>query len=204
MSQDREQILKRVTEALAPLPERAAYPDYDPAITVTYMADDPDPWSRYKTMFTAVNGRTFESVEAMGAWMVEGGYLAGCCDPELVDLLRPGLPEEIRIETVFERSRIDDYGFGITRAQGAVAESGSLVLDDTTTWSRLAALAPWVHIAVLRPTDLWRDIPTAIGHLGDDPNVVWVTGPSKTADVEGIMIEGVHGPGEQICLLLDS
>lgn len=203
MSEDREQILKRVTEALAPLPERAPYPDYDPAMAVTYKGDEPDPWSRFKTMFTAVNGRTFESVEALGAWLVEGGYLAGCCDPALADLLRPGLPDTIQMETVFERERIDDYGFGISRARGAVAESGSLVLDDTTTWSRLAALAPWVHIAVLRPSDLWRDIPTALGQMGDDPNVVWVTGPSKTADVEGIMIEGVHGPGEQICLLLD-
>ena len=36
---------------------------------------------------------------------------------------------------------------------------------------------------------------------GDSPNIMWCTGPSKTADVEGILIEGVHGPGEQIALL---
>ena len=35
-----------------------------------------------------------------------------------------------------------------------------------------------------------------------DPNIIWVTGPSKTADVEGILIEGVHGPGIQIALLV--
>jgi L-lactate utilization protein LutC len=34
------------------------------------------------------------------------------------------------------------------------------------------------------------------------PNIIWCTGPSKTADVEGILIEGVHGPGEQIALLV--
>ncbi len=203
MSEQRDRILKRVTEALAPLPDRAAYPDYDPTMAVTYPADDPDPWGRFKAMFAAVNGRSFESITELGAWLVEAGYLTGCCDPDLMDVLRPGLPNDLRIETVCDRERIDDYAFGITRARGAVAESGSLVLDDATTWSRLAALAPWVHVAVLRRRDLWRDIPAALGQIGDDPNVIWVTGPSKTADVEGILIEGVHGPGEQICLLLD-
>ena len=38
--------------------------------------------------------------------------------------------------------------------------------------------------------------------LGDSSNIVWATGPSKTADVEGILIEGVHGPGEEIALLV--
>ena len=36
----------------------------------------------------------------------------------------------------------------------------------------------------------------------DAPNTIWCTGPSKTADVEGILIEGVHGPGEQVALLI--
>ena len=47
-----------------------------------------------------------------------------------------------------------------------------------------------------------RTIPDAIAAFGDSPNIIWCTGPSKTADVEGILIEGVHGPGEQIALLI--
>ena len=43
----------------------------------------------------------------------------------------------------------------------------------------------------------------AVAALGSDPNVIWCTGPSKTADVEGILIEGVHGPGAQIALIVD-
>ena len=38
--------------------------------------------------------------------------------------------------------------------------------------------------------------------LARDPNIVRMTGLSKTADVEGILIEGVHGPGRQIALLM--
>ena len=51
--------------------------------------------------------------------------------------------------------------------------------------------------------NLYRDLPAAVAALGRDPNVVWCTGPSKTADVEGILIEGVHGPGVQIALFVD-
>ena len=123
-------------------------------------------------------------------------------------LLRAGPPRQrlgpgIAVEYAFDRARIDDYQFGITRAAGAIAETGTLVVNDALTSSRLAALAPWVHVAVLRPGDLWPDLPAALAQLGPDPNTIWITGPSKTADVEGILIEGVHGPGEQICLRLE-
>ena len=111
-----------------------------------------------------------------------------------IDVNRPG--------SVGDRERYDHYQFGITRACGAIAESGTLVLNDETTSDRLAALAPWVHIAVLERHELIRSIPEAVDRFGDSPNIVWATGPSKTADVEGILIEGVHGPGEQIALLL--
>jgi len=54
---------------------------------------------------------------------------------------------------------------------------------------------------VVRRSTIHRTIPDAIAAFGDSPNIIWCTGPSKTADVEGILIEGVHGPGEQIALL---
>ena len=106
------------------------------------------------------------------------------------------------VETSYDRDRYDDYQFGITRATGAIAESGSLIIDDFKTSQRLAALSPWVHVGVLKKDEILRTIPDAITAFGDAPNIIWCTGPSKTADVEGILIEGVHGPGEQIALLV--
>lgn len=46
--------------------------------------------------------------------------------------------------------------------------------------------------------------PLARSALGGDPYGVWCTGPSKTADVEGLLIQGVHGPGEPIALIVDA
>jgi len=203
MANDREDILKRVGDALGSLPERLPYPEYETELSLTHRGEDLELRERFKSMVSTENGRVFESVSSLGNWLLEAGHVHGCCDPDLLDLMRPGFPEGLSLETTFNRDRIDDYAFGITRARAAIAESGTLVLDDATTWQRLAALAPWVHIAVLRRTDLWPDIPTAVKNLGDDPNIIWVTGPSKTADIEGVLIEGVHGPGEQVCLLLD-
>jgi len=79
-------------------------------------------------------------------------------------------------------------------AVGAIAETGSVILSDASTSRRLGALAPWVHVAVLRREEVFRNVAQAVALLGDDPNIIWATGPSKTADVEGILIEGVHGP----------
>jgi len=58
-------------------------------------------------------------------------------------------------------------------------------------------------VAVVPRSSLYSDLAQAVAALGSDPNVVWCTGPSKTADVEGILIEGVHGPGAQIALFVD-
>ena len=61
----------------------------------------------------------------------------------------------------------------------------------------------WVHVAVLRREQIFPDVSAAIAGLGNDANIIFCTGPSKTADVEGILIEGVHGPGIQIALLME-
>ena len=129
-------------------------------------------------------------------------------DPRLLrPTLWPGLSgvfgADFEVETSFDRSRLDAYQFGITRAVGAIAETGTIVLNDAETSSRLGALAPWVHVAVIPRGALYAGLPEAVAALGSDPNVIWCTGPSKTADVEGFLIEGVHGPGVQIALFSD-
>jgi len=137
------------------------------------------------------------------ALMKKNGWRRGYCDPALAREFAELAAEGIALEANFDRAKVDEYQFGITAAAGAIAETGTLVLSDRGTSSRLAALAPWVHIAVLRRAQIRPDFVSAIAAFGDDPNIIWVTGPSKTADIEGILIEGVHGPGVQIALLMD-
>ncbi|WP_437763747.1 LUD domain-containing protein [Sorangium sp. So ce281] len=106
------------------------------------------------------------------------------------------------LDSTLARARIDADDFGITRAAGAIAETGTVILDDATTSTRLSALAPWIHVAIVRRADIHRSLCAEISALGGAPYVVRCTGPSKTADVEGILIQGVHGPGEPIALIV--
>jgi len=133
------------------------------------------------------------SVQLMATCLADAffddGALRGYVDPLLRSFVESGFGPDFRIETEFSRARIDDYDFGITRAVAAIAETGTLVLDDARTSSRLGALAPWIHVAVVRRKEFHPHVAAAIAALGSDPGVVWVTGPSKTADVEGILIE---------------
>ncbi len=204
MSNDREAILGRVRQALAPLPKRAEAPDWERELVVMRNARGAvDAAALFTERLKLVNGTPISSLADLVALFVASGWRRGYCDPALVARLRPAFPAEIVFETDFDRTRVDDYQFGITAAVGAIAETGTVILNDAATSRRLAALAPWVHVAVVPRSRIHIDLPEAVAALGSDPNIIWCTGPSKTADVEGILIEGVHGPGVQIALLID-
>jgi len=203
MNDDREVILSRVRGALAPLAARAPYPNFPDGVAARRdVADWRDPWALFGERIRLVNGQAVEQPGELVALLRAGGWRHGYCDPQLWPRLAPAFDAAFTVETAFDRARVDDYQFGITRAVGAIAETGSLILSDASTACRLGALAPWVHVAVVRREEVLLNVAQALAMLGNDPNVIWVTGPSKTADVEGILIEGVHGPGRQIALLL--
>jgi L-lactate dehydrogenase complex protein LldG len=200
---DRESILSRVRGALAPLHERAAMPDYTTEIAVMRaMMGNRDALAVFTERIALVNGLALTDPAALVARLRENQWLHGYCDPVLWPSLAPHFGADFKVETAYDRKRVDDYAFGITRAAAAIAETGTIVLNDATTSRRLGALTPWVHIAVVERTKIFADLPEAVAALGTDTNVIWVTGPSKTADVEGILIEGVHGPGIQIALVV--
>jgi L-lactate dehydrogenase complex protein LldG len=200
----RAAIFAKIESATAALKTKAAYPDYDMSFVHSLpKLEGSDLWEIFSRNFKYVNGRTMTSVGELIAFLQEHQQLHGYCDPALYDSIGSQLAAAgLTVETEYHRDRYDDYQFGITRATGAIAESGTLIIDDDRTSSRLAALSPWVHVAVLERPEVLRTIPDAIAAFGDSPNIIWCTGPSKTADVEGILIEGVHGPGEQIALLI--
>jgi L-lactate utilization protein LutC len=90
---------------------------------------------------------------------------------------------------------------GVTGAVCGIAATGSVVVASDRAGGRSASLLPPVHAVLVRvgslvatPADLWRDL----GRLfpaGLPSQVVVITGPSRTADIELVLVCGVHGPG---------
>jgi len=200
----RAAIFAKIESATAMVKAKAAYPQYDLSIVHSQpKLQGTDLWEIFTRNFSAVNGRAMTSVAELLDFLKQSNQLHGYCDPLLYDGIGAQLAAAgLVVETEYHRDRYDDYQFGITRASGAIAESGTVIIDDDRTSHRLAALSPWVHVAVLTREEIHRSIPDAVAAFGDSPNIIWCTGPSKTADVEGILIEGVHGPGEQIALVI--
>ena len=201
---DREAVFSAIRAALEPLPERAAYPEWDAQVTAARFAHgEQDTVALFAERLQAAHGFCLAGWEALAQFLREQGLegAEGYLDPALAEQAGGHLGG-FTLAGAIDRARIDDYRFGITPASGAIAETGSIILRDGDTPHRLAALAPWVHIAVVRRETVVRTVAEAVAALGDDPSIVLATGPSKTADIEGILIEGVHGPGVQACCVV--
>ena len=96
---------------------------------------------------------------------------------------------------------------GITSTRGGIAETGSLILWPSADEPRLMSLVPPIHVAVLYASELYSTFHEAMlaqrWHEGMPTNALLVSGPSKTADIEQILVYGVHGPKELIVLVLE-
>lgn len=97
-------------------------------------------------------------------------------------------------------SDIFRFDVGITSAQAAIAETGTLVLDSVHERHRLVSLVPPVHIAIVNASTIYETVGEALSSLRKQqelsPAVTFITGPSRTADIELTLTVGVHGPQE--------
>ena len=95
---------------------------------------------------------------------------------------------------------------GITSADYALADTGTLVLLSSPHEARMISLLPPSHIAVLPCTRLLSGLDELFTRLPDPASVtssmVLITGPSRTADIEQILVRGVHGPGQLSVVLV--
>jgi L-lactate dehydrogenase complex protein LldG len=124
-----------------------------------------------------------------------------------VQVLDATLPVEPAARTA-RLAELDRAAVGITGALAGLADTGSVALASGPGRGRIVSLLPPVHVALLPVARLY---PTMAAFLAAHPdvtrlasNLVFVTGPSRTGDIEQILTLGVHGPREIHVLLLRS
>ena len=125
-----------------------------------------------------------------------GARIALSDAPVLAGLTRDIAASEITVGP--SAADLFNYDVGITTAQAGIAETGTLVLEAEKEHHRLVSLLPAVHIAVVRSSDIYLTIGDALQGLHGEEQlsraITFITGPSRTADIELTLTVGVHGP----------
>lgn len=127
--------------------------------------------------------------------------------PSLTHLL--GTAENVVDKIAIVPNAADLFGFdiGVTTAQAAIAETGTLVLESNSERHRLVSLVPPVHVAVLKAVDIRLTLGEALAQVGTKAPlemsraITFITGPSRTADIELTLAIGVHGPKELFVII---
>ena len=112
----------------------------------------------------------------------------------------PALKRLIDGEIAPDAHEIFAFDVGISTAQAAIADTGTLILDSARERHRLVSLVPPVHIAIIDAASIFQTLGEALAFVQQNnnisPAVTFITGPSRTADIELTLAIGVHGPQE--------
>ncbi len=180
--------------------------------------DFPDLAARFVQALTAVKGEVHQADSLAAAYDLTNQLLRQM-EAEKVVLNDerplhnlPRLPHITYHQVGQEEAALRDFcaraDAGLTSADAALAETGTIVLTSGPGKSRLASLLPPVHMALVPTAVLTTDLFTWTAsfnrqRLPQSPptNLNFISGPSKTADIEQIMAVGVHGPKRFIVIL---
>jgi L-lactate dehydrogenase complex protein LldG len=204
----RDHILHRVRTALGrsagqeplpPPPARIRVPDVTMEERIASMIARVD----------ALAGRAMETADpcAAVAAAIEGKtaiasnapYLAQCGITSLAGV-RSGITDREELRAICATADV-----GITSADYALADTGTVVLLSSPQEARMISLLPPVHIAVVPKDRILTGLDELFSILPNpaeqSSSMVLITGPSRTADIEQILIRGVHGPGQILVLI---
>lgn len=193
------QIRAYIPEAKAGLPARLAYPTPDLQSRL----------ARLRKEFELLGVETFveDSETAVRARVKEliAGKAVLSWD---ADQLPYGAGECLQGEKVSygkdDREIQGQADIGLTGCENALAETGTLAVLSGPGKPRTASLLPLIHVAVLRSADIMLGMGEFFDKLKSRdvlPYLVFVTGPSRTADIELSLTLGVHGPGRLIVVV---
>jgi L-lactate dehydrogenase complex protein LldG len=121
-----------------------------------------------------------------------GGLTDAICPPLNLPLLRTDQPYDI--------NGLEACGAGISECDALVAQTGSVLVTSRTAGGRALSVLPPHHVVLARREQLVADLPAAFElikkkYADNYPSMIsFITGPSRTGDIERILVLGAHGP----------
>jgi len=199
---ERQQLLDKLIEMAEPINLNVIVLKDPPSVTaaIADLIRDKDPeWGSQKSVVTWKHP-LIESLNLPDA-------LADQNVPVYITELKESDADETRREKERERLRkhvVDSY-IGVTSADFCMAETASLIMRTRPGQARSVSLVPSIHIAVLHQDQIIADLKELYALIQWDTEgcgegltncMTFISGPSKTADVEATMVHGAHGPRE--------
>ena len=213
----RDAILKRIKQSLtipsphphwmdSPVGEGSPFPL--PEQTESALA------ARFREEFEAVQGEWHEvdSIEAARLW-VDQWLLDHALSPFLVvnnPQLKAILSHRSDAEWIVPGASTKGWEsspLGVTTCESLIAESGTILVSAALS-GRAPSVLPPVHLVIATADQLVADLDTSMTRLRQrfpeqfPSTMSWITGPSRTADIEKILVLGAHGPKRLAVLLL--
>lgn len=108
----------------------------------------------------------------------------------------------------FDKSMLETCDAGITACERIVAQTGSILVASSTSGGRALSILPHVHVVVATVDQVVPTLADALAsvrehHAGRLPSMLsFITGPSRTGDIERILVLGAHGPKELFLILV--
>jgi L-lactate dehydrogenase complex protein LldG len=156
-----------------------------------------NPETRFREEFTAVKGEFIENGESLAAFL-KGFAKIATDGSELVG------------KSVREANAgVSECDLGVTSCDCLVAQTGSVVVTTISAGGRALSVLPPTHLVIARREQLAPDLTSAMALLRKRYDKHWpsalsvITGPSRTADIEKILVMGAHGPKRLVLYFTD-
>ncbi len=170
----------------------------------------------------------FSEIAFAEAFSAAGGQFVYCGDFEELNLNLRALLEEKNLTRLFcgeeflcdlmkdfeipgiNNCEVDDCDASITACEVLVARQGTIMMSSSQGGGRKPFMIPGVHIVIASARQLVHEINDAFSFLNKKYNgklpgmVTFVTGPSRTTEIENTLVQGVHGPKEVILFLVET
>jgi L-lactate dehydrogenase complex protein LldG len=127
-----------------------------------------------------------------------------------VQILTESIDSESSLERRRLKSSLSHAQLSITGAEYLVAESGTILVISSDQASRQISLLPAIHVVLATPeqiypnlAEVFQAIQKSSGLTLPGSALTLITGPSRTADIEKVLIKGVHGPTRIVTIMLE-